>query len=255
MTGDTLINMKPYQSLIDLIQARLQKKDKSPLYLKVADSVKLATEQQILKGGDFIPTEREFSERLGVSRITVRKALDILEKEGVIVRSRGLGTMISETLEYSSKEATGFSQQVVLKGKKPDTLWIKKNIIPCSEEIAKQLKISTNDDVFLLKRVRYIDEQAVSIEESYVPSHLIHDPEEIQLSLYDYFRSQDIVPSKTQSRVSAKMPTEEFLEKLQIEETIPVLLIEQTAFDKSGSPIEYSINRCRGDMYVFISED
>ncbi len=247
--------MNTYQPLIDLIKSRIQKADKSPLYMKVADSVKLATEQKMLKGGDFIPTEREFSERVGVSRITVRKALDILEKEGVIVRSRGLGTMISETLEYSSKEATGFSQQVVLKGKKPDTLWIKKDTIACSEEVARQLNIKLNDEVFLLKRVRYIDEQAVSIEESYVPSHLIHDPDEIQLSLYDYFRSRDIVPTKTKSSVSAKMPTEEILEKLQIEETIPVLLIEQIAFDSTGTPIEYSINRCRGDMYVFVSED
>jgi DNA-binding GntR family transcriptional regulator len=51
------------------------------------------------------------------------------------------------------------------------------------------------------------------------------------------------------------MPTKEILEKLQIEETIPVLLIEQIAFDSTGTPIEYSINRCRGDMYVFVSED
>ncbi|KPL96663.1 MULTISPECIES: GntR family transcriptional regulator [Vibrio] len=247
--------MSAYQPLLTLIQERIEQKDKSPLYLKIADSVKLATEQQMLKGGDFIPTEREFSDKLGVSRITVRKALDILDKEGVIVRSRGLGTMISETVEYSSKEATGFSQQVVLKGKKPDTLWIKKDVIACSSEIAKMLKIAENDQVFLLKRVRYIDEQAVSIEESYVPAHLIHDPDEIQLSLYDYFRSQDISPTKTQSRVSAKMPTEEFLEKLNIDETVPVLLIEQTAYDKKGVPIEYSINRCRGDMYVFVSED
>ncbi|MFC1237507.1 UTRA domain-containing protein [Vibrio sp. F74] len=53
--------------------------------------------------------------------------------------------------------------------------------------------LTLNDEVFLLKRVRYIDEQAVSIEESYVPSHLIHYPDDIQLSLYDYFRSRDIV--------------------------------------------------------------
>ncbi|WP_375749243.1 GntR family transcriptional regulator [Vibrio sp. HN007] len=247
--------MNTYQPLIDLIKSSLEKKDKSPMYLKVADSVKRATEQQILKGGDFIPTERELSTLLGVSRITIRKALDVLDQDGVIVRSRGLGTMISEKVEYSGKEATGFSQQVVLRGKKPDTLWIKKDTVPCSEEIAKQLKIAPNEEVFLLKRVRYIDEQAVSIEESYVPSHFIKDPEEIQLSLYDYFRSQDISPTKTKSRVSTKMPTSDVLEKLQMDENIPVLLIEQTAFNNQGVPIEYSINQCRGDMYVFVSED
>lgn len=247
--------MTTYQPLITLIQNRIEQQDKSPLYLKIADSVKLATEQHILKGGDFIPTEREFSELLKVSRITVRKALDILDKDGVIVRSRGLGTMISETVEYSGKSATGFSQQVVLKGKKPDTLWIKKDMVPCSADMAVILNISENDNVFLLKRVRFIDEQAVSIEESYVPADLIHDPDDIQLSLYDYFRSRDIQPAKTQSRVSAKMPTEEFLEKLNIDQNTPVLLIEQTAYDRTGRPIEYSINHCRGDLYVFISED
>ncbi len=51
------------------------------------------------------------------------------------------------------------------------------------------------------------------------------------------------------------MPTEEFLEKLNIDDTVPVLLIEQTAYDKKGVPIEYSINHCRGDMHVFVSED
>lgn len=247
--------MSAYQPLLNLIQARIEQKDKSPLYLKIADSVKQATEQQLLKGGDFIPTERELSDKLGVSRITVRKALDVLDKDGVIVRSRGLGTMISETVEYSSKEATGFSQQAVLKGKKPDTLWIKKDMTPCTEEVAKMLKITVGDEIFILKRVRYIDEQAVSIEESYVPASLIHDPDEIQLSLYDYFRSQDISPTKTKSRVSATMPNDEFLEKLNIDATVPVLLIEQTAYDKQGVPIEYSINHCRGDMYVFVSED
>lgn len=247
--------MNSYQHLIELIKTRLQQQDKSPLYLKVADSIKLATEQRILTGGDFIPTEREFSDLIGVSRITIRKALDILDKEGVIVRSCGRGTMISDTLEYSSKAPTGFTQQVVLKGKKPDTLWIKKETVACSEAIAKQLNIVENDDVFLLKRVRYIDDQPVSIEESYVPAHLIHDPDEIQLSLYDYFRSHNIILSKTQSRVSAKMPTEEFLEKLQLDEAVPVLLIEQTVFDSQGEPIEYSINRCRGDKYAFLSED
>ena len=247
--------MNDYQPLIDLIKSSIDKKDKSPLYMKVANAVKQATEHKILKGGDFIPTERELSSLVGVSRITIRKSLDLLEQDGVIVRSRGLGTMISDTVEYSGKEATGFSQQVVLKGKKPDTLWIKKDTIACSEEIAGQLNIAPQDEVFLLKRVRYIDEQAVSIEESYVPSHFIHDPEEIQLSLYDYFRSQDMAPTKTQSRVSAKMPSSEVLDKLQIDNNVPVLLIEQTAFNRQGTPIEYSINHCRGDMYVFVSED
>lgn len=206
--------MTTYQPLIELILTRIEQKDKSPLYMKISESVKVATEQKILKSGDFIPTEREFSDLLGVSRITIRKALDVLDKDGVIVRSRGLGTMISDTVEYSGKAATGFSQQVVLKGKKPDTLWIKKDTVSCVAEIAQTLNLKEGEEVFLLKRVRYIDEQAVSIEESYVPSDLIQDPDDIQLSLYDYFHSQNITPSRTQSRVSQKCQQKSHLRSL-----------------------------------------
>jgi DNA-binding GntR family transcriptional regulator len=80
-------------------------------------------------------------------------------------------------------------------------------MIPCSQEVGEQLKIASNDDIFLLKLIRYIDKQPVSIEESYVAAKLLKDPDEIQLSLYDYFRRQDIIPSNTQIRVSAQLTT------------------------------------------------
>ncbi|PSW20488.1 GntR family transcriptional regulator [Photobacterium sanctipauli] len=247
--------MNDYNNLIKLIKARLEQKDKSPLYVKVAESVKQAIQQKLLVGGDFLPTERELSEMLGISRITVRKALDVLDKDGVIVRSRGCGTMVSDTLEYSLKEPKGFSQQVVLKGKRPDTLWIKKEVVPCNDDVASQLDISAGDEVFLLKRIRYIDDQPVSIEESYVPAHLIGDADDIQMSLYEYFQSQNITLTRTKSRVSAQLPTDEFLEHLGLKSTVPVLVIKQAAYDVTGQVMEYSVNYCRGDMYVFVAEN
>ena len=247
--------MNNYNSLISLIKERIEQKDKSPLYVKVAETVKQAIQQKLLVGGDYLPTERELSELLGISRITVRKALDVLDKENVIVRSRGSGTMVSDTLEYSLKEPKGFSQQVVLKGKRPDTLWIKKEIVPCNNDVAKQLSLTEGEDVFLLKRIRYIDDKPVSVEESYVPVGLITDADEIQLSLYDYFRSQNITLTGTKSWVSAQLPTDEFLGHLSLDEAVPVLLIKQIAHDAKGKVVEYSVNHCRGDMYVFVAED
>ncbi|SQJ18837.1 gntR family transcriptional regulator [Salmonella enterica subsp. enterica] len=61
------------------------------------------------------------------------------------------------------------------------------------------LAIPAGSDVFLLKRIRYVDEDAVSIEESWVPAHLIHDVDAIGISLYDYFRRQHIYPQRTRS--------------------------------------------------------
>ncbi|EMT6382841.1 MULTISPECIES: GntR family transcriptional regulator [Providencia] len=242
-------------SLIQQLCTRLAEIDNTPLYVKFAETVKFAVRTGVLHQGDMLPSERELGQQTGVSRITVRKALELLEQEGVIIRSQGYGTQISDKFEYSLKEAKGFSQQVVLLGKKPNTLWVNKSIVPCSQEVAESLALPINSDVFMLKRIRYVDEQPVSIEESYVPIGLIGDVDDIGLSLYDYFRSQNIYPTRTKSKVSARMPDEDFQTHIKLEKTVPILVIKQVAFDHKNVPIEYSFNQCRSDMYVFVSEE
>ncbi|WP_348234544.1 UTRA domain-containing protein, partial [Salmonella enterica] len=78
---------------------------------------------------------------------------------------------------------------VVLRGKKPDTLCVNKRVVSCPDEVEQHLEIPAGSDVFLLKRNRYVDEDAVSIEDYWVPAHLINDVDAIGISLYDYFSS------------------------------------------------------------------
>ena len=163
-----------------------------------------------------------------------------------------------ETLEvvYSGDGVENVRDAVLaMRGKKPDTLWVNKRVVKCPEEVAQQLAVEAGSDVFLLKRIRYVDEEAVSIEESWVPAHLIHDVDAIGISLYDYFRSQHIYPQRTRSRVSARMPDAEFQSHIQLDSKIPVLVIKQVALDQQQRPIEYSISHCRSDLYVFVCEE
>ena len=81
------------------------------------------------------------------------------------------------------------------------------------------------------------------------------DPDAIGISLYDYFRSQNIFPQRTRSRVSARMPDSEFQAHIKMDEKIPVLVIKQVALDQQHRPIEYSISYCRSDLYVFVCEE
>lgn len=244
-----------HTQLIEHLIQRFAQADNMPLYLKFAETVKSAVRTGVLPQGNILPGERDLSQLTGVSRITVRKAMQTLEDEGVVTRSRGYGTQINNTFEYSLKEARGFSQQVVLRGKKPDTLWVNKRVVKCSPEVAEQLALKADSDVFLLKRIRYVDEDAVSVEESYVPAELIADADDIGVSLYDYFRSQNIIPLRTRSRVSARMPDSEFQSHIKLETPVPVLVIKQVAFDPQNRPIEYSISYCRSDLYVFVCEE
>ena len=128
-----------HTQLIAQLNERILAADNTPLYIKFAETVKNAVRSGVLEHGNILPGERDLSQLTGVSRITVRKAMQALEEEGVVTRSRGYGTQINNIFEYSLKEARGFSQQVVLRGKKPDTLWVNKRVVKCPEEVAQQL--------------------------------------------------------------------------------------------------------------------
>lgn len=120
-----------HTQLIAQLNERILAADNTPLYIKFAETVKNAVRSGVLEHGNILPGERDLSQLTGVSRITVRKAMQALEEEGVVTRSRGYGTQINNIFEYSLKEARGFSQQVVLRGKKPDTLWVNKRVVKC----------------------------------------------------------------------------------------------------------------------------
>jgi len=245
--------MKDYSALLVRLEQQLAVTDKTPLYQRFARIIKQAVRQGDLQQDDFLPSEREFSLHLNISRITVRKALSLLEQQGIIWRSRGYGTQIRSQLEYSLQEPQGLSQQAVLLGKHPDTEWISKSAIACPADIARQLQVPVNSQVFLFKRIRYVDKEAVSLDESYIPAELIDNPEDIGISLYDYLRAHGIVPAKTQSRVTTRMPDPALQQQITLSAAIPVLVIKQLALSADGQPVEYSISYCRGDMYAFIS--
>ncbi len=126
-----------HTQLIAQLNERILAADNTPLYIKFAETVKNAVRSGVLEHGNILPGERDLSQLTGVSRITVRKAMQALEEEGVVTRSRGYGTHINNIFEYSFKEARGFSQQVVLRGKTPNTLWVNKRVVKCPEEIAR----------------------------------------------------------------------------------------------------------------------
>ncbi|PLR25822.1 GntR family transcriptional regulator [Pantoea endophytica] len=240
--------------LFSRLTSTLADDSRTPLYRRFATAIKDAVRDGLLVHEEILPSERDFSQSLNISRITVRKAMDALEKEGVVLRSRGYGTQICSQFEYSLKEPKGLSQQAVLRGKKPDTVWINKSKIQCDAAIAEKLGLNKGSEVYLLKRIRYVDQQPVSVEESWVPARYITNADEIGISLYDYFHQQQILPVKSQSRVSARMPNEALQQQIALPDNVPVLVIKQLALDAQGNPLEYSISYCRSDMYVFIAE-
>ncbi|OSN05395.1 GntR family transcriptional regulator [Lonsdalea iberica] len=246
--------MDKYSALVERLQHRLQQRDHTPLYVKFSDALQQAVQNGDLREGDFLPSEREFCRLLGISRITVRNALKLLESRNVVVRTRGYGTYINFQMEYQIGSAASFSCQVTGKGKNPGTMWLEKKVVPCNEEVAEQLALPPDTPVYCLLRHRFIEDEPVSIVTSYVPTTLIGNPEEIGVSLYAYFKAQNISPQHTRNWVTAKASDEHFVSVMNIKASVPMLVLKQQVCDGAGVPIEFSINHCRADRYVFVSE-
>ncbi len=135
-----------HTQLIAQLNERILAADNTPLYIKFAETVKCRA-QRVLEHGNILPGERDLSQLTGVSRITVRKAMQSLEEEGVVTRSRGYGTQINNIFEYSLKEARGFLSRWCC-AEKPDTLWVNKRVVKCPEDVAQQLAVEAGSDVF-----------------------------------------------------------------------------------------------------------
>lgn len=254
------MSMDTNQRLLDKLRQDLASAGAMPLYLRFNESVRQAIGQGLLSSGDFLPSERLFTEQLGISRITVRKALACLEQDGIIGRSRGYGTFIQPQqpepkLVYSLAGAKGFSHEVTLQGRRPDTVWISREQVPAGAELAEKLHLAPNAPIYKLKRIHFIDQRPMSVAISYVVAEAIADVEAIGISLYDYFRRNNVELGSLRSQVSAAMTDEETRLALQLKEPMPLLIVRQTLFDSRKKPIEYSESFCRSDMYEFISED
>ena len=235
------------QQLLNKLQQDIAQTGSMPIYLRFNESLREAIDQGIVKPGDFLPSERAFTDALKISRITVRKALACLEQDDIIGRGRGFGTMVKNVptppLAYSLATIKGFSGEVNLQGRIPGSVWLKRERVVASVSVAEKLSIPT------------VDHSPVSLAISYVVEDAIDDVEQIGNSLYDYLRSRRIQFGKLYSQISACLADNELREKLLIKEPSAMLVIRQTLLDHELRPLEYSINYCRGDMYEYSTED
>lgn len=208
--------------------------------------------------GSQLALEKEMCAHYGVSRITVKRAVDELVKQGLVVKRRGSGTFVKGVQEEDVENVgmcgqfDGFSN--TYRGRKVTTDVKKFEILHPSGEVAEKLKISTDDFVYDIVRVRYLDGSPENVEYTQMPIEVIPGiKQEVLLnSIYDHIENTLKLQIQSAHRtVSADMPTEKEREYLQIKSELPVLQVAQVAFLSDGRPFEYSRSRHRGDTSVF----
>ena len=211
-----------------------------------------------LNVGDSIPAERQLGHDLGVSRLTVRAALDELVREGYLVRRRGAGTFVAEPKVAKGIDITWFSDDMRARGLTPASRTLALHVELAGARLGRILHVSPSEQVLSVKRLRLADGEPMAIEllhtrASLVPGLTATDLEEN--SFYDLLadRYGISIVGGTQI-VEPTVTNEEESEVLGVPLHSPALLFERVTRAATGDVVEYTSSTYRGDRYRLVTE-
>jgi GntR family transcriptional regulator len=230
-----------------------------PLYVQIAEGFLNRIESGELAPGDRLPPERELSELLSVNRMTVRRALRMLEGQGLLIRRQGAGTYVAKPkIERQASQLFPFTRGMEQRGYKTGIQLITFEKRPAETSIAQKLGISVAAPVFRAHRLRTLNQEAVMVEDFTVPANIFTNFDRYDLStrsLYEIFSTEyNLSISQAHQSLEPVIATEYEARLLGVDSGAPLMLERRLAFDEQGRPVEYSKDLYRGDRFRFITE-
>lgn len=225
-----------------------------PLYQQLHRAIREAIESEVLAPDDALPAERQIASDLSVSRITVRKALDGLVEDGLLVRRQGSGNFVAARIEKNFAKLTSFSQDMRARGRVPKSVWLKRAEGTVTPEEALTLRLSPGTPVYRFHRLRYADEAPMSLEYTTVVASCLPSIDAVDSSLYEALRQVGSRPVRALQRLRALLLNAGQAKLLHAHEGDAGLLVERVGFLRDGQAVEYCRSYYRGDTYDFVAE-
>ncbi|WP_190286085.1 MULTISPECIES: GntR family transcriptional regulator [unclassified Pantoea] len=225
-----------------------------PLYLRLEKGFRDMITRGDLKAGYAIPSERELSEQLNLSRVTVRRALSELANAQIIIQRRGARSTVAGRVEKPLSSLTSFSEDMISRGYQPGAQWLEKELTHASPSEIIALNLSPGALVWRLKRLRTVDDRPMAVEIAVVPQTFIPDMNELKDSLYAVFQLHGFMPARALQRIRAEPLNREHSHLLDMPAHSPALHVERHCYLEDGRPIEYTHTWYRGDSYDFLVE-
>jgi GntR family transcriptional regulator len=211
-----------------------------------------------LEVGEAIPSERQLSADLGVSRLTVRAALDELVREGYLLRRRGAGTFVSEPKIAQELTMTSFTEDMRRRGLRPESRTLELKVTPAGARLGRFLHLSPSEPIIVAKRLRMADHETMAIEtlhvrEALVPGLSASDLE--RKSFYELLRNRyGIVIAGGTQTIEPTVTNEEESQALGVPLHSPAFLFERFTQSEKGEPVEFVHSIYRGDRYRLVTD-
>jgi GntR family transcriptional regulator len=227
-----------------------------PLYTQIKEILRDRILDGTYQGHEQMPSESELMSTFGVSRITVRQALGDLQKEGLIFKIHGKGTYVSKPKAFQNVgQLQGFGEAMSRMGYETFSRVVSLKAMPAGPAVGAKLGVPEGEEIFELRRVRYLNRAPISLDVTYVPKSIGERLAKEDLAHRDVFlileNDYGLSLGEAELQIEAMLADEYVARQLEIEEGAPVLRIERLTMTTNSKPIDFEYLYYRGDAFQY----
>ena len=224
-----------------------------PLYYQVSQQIEQAISSGQLGPGARLDNEISLADQFGLSRPTMRRAIQELVDKGLLVRKRGVGTQVVHGQVTRPVELTSLYDDLTRGHQAPRTTLLVNEIIPATEIVSGFLDVPVGAKVLRLRRLRFANAEPLAILENYLPEDLsdIGQSDLESRGLYQLMRAKGVHIRVAKQRIGARAGTAEECQLLDERKGSPLLTMDRATHDDSGRPVEWGHHVYRASQYSF----
>jgi DNA-binding GntR family transcriptional regulator len=232
---------------------RVDRSSPVPLYFQVAQHLEHMIESGELPMGTRLENEIDLADQLGLSRQTMRRAIEYLVGRGLLLRKRGIGTQVVQAKVTREVELTSLYDDLAKTGRDPSTTVVSFSTEPAPDALAAELGLAAGTPVYVFERLRFAGAEPLALMRNHVPEHLMRlSAADLEAQgLYNLFRANGISIRIAKQSIGARAATAAEARALAERKGAPLLTMERSAYDEQGRAVEHGRHVYRASRYRF----
>ncbi len=241
----------------NFLTLKVDKSSPTPVYSQIAEAIKALIAQGEAPVGTPLPPERVLCEHFGVSRMTLRQAYDVLERDGLIESHRGRGTFVAlPRMQKQQQEMRSFTEEITARGAVPSSSLIAFRRSKQTPADRAFFGLPGDETIYEVERVRYADKTPVALELAHIPEYLCPNLDRFNLgaqSIYQILEENyGLALAYCTEKISAALPTRRQRELLRVSGPASVLVVNRQTYTDKDTPAELAVTSYRGDFYTAV---